>query len=61
MTAELRKKKNTIREGERGEGIEENHPQSVIITMYRPSKPNGAPLNSTPAQINLLKINNFKN
>lgn len=48
MTAELRKKKKTTREGARGERIEKNHLQSVIITMYLPSKPNGAPLNSTP-------------
>ena len=41
-------KKEMIGEGARGEGIEKNHLQSVIITVYLPSKTNGAPLNSTP-------------
>ena len=48
MKAELRTKRKTIGEGVRGEGIEKNHSQSVIITMYLPSKTNGAPLSATP-------------
>ena len=33
MKAELRTKRKTIGEGVRGEGIEKNHLQSVIITI----------------------------